>query len=200
MSGEHQREQVILEGLRRGDEASLSELMDTYGGRVQAVCSHMTMTREEAEEACHDAFLAAWRGASTFRGESALSTWLYRIAINVCMHRRRSEGRLRKALSSLFEAVSGGRGLVATGGAAGARAGPDRIAEGREEMEITRRALQKVQPEFRAALMLHEWQGLSHAEVASATGVPVGTVKSRIRRGRRALALALRQRMGRRDT
>lgn len=183
----------IVRGLQAREEAALSALVSRYGARIFTLCSQMLSRPEEAEEAVQDVFLTAWQRASGFRGESSLYTWLYGIAVHKCLQKRRGAGRWRAALARLADFAGWGPTYRAAGGLPKEVPTPEALAERQERSELTQKALETITEEYRAALLLRDWDGMSYEEIGAATGVGVGTVKSRIRRGRLALATALRR-------
>ena len=162
-----------------GDRDAFAPIYEQHKAMVHTLAFHMLGSRADADEATQEAFLAAWRSLGSFRFDARFATWLYRLAMNVCLERLRREGR-RRAL---------GNGHVGTvpGGAAAVRA----VADGPQA--DVRAALAGLDPVYRACVVLRDLGGLSYQEIAGALGVPVGTVRSRIARGRDALRAALRE-------
>jgi RNA polymerase sigma-70 factor, ECF subfamily len=174
------RAQTDAELIRRyleGDTAAFDQLMREHEDRVFSICLRMLRDREAALDATQDTFITVFRKAATFAGRSAFSTWLYRVAVNTCYdHARR---RKRHVADPLPE----GRDPIDQSASDGFLS-----AELRPDLEA---ALQDLPVEFRAAVVLADVEGLGLQAVADALGVPVGTVKSRVFRGRRLLAEAL---------
>jgi RNA polymerase sigma-70 factor, ECF subfamily len=157
-----------------GDEGAFVTLMQRHERRVYNLAYRMLGGPEDARDATQDAFLSCFRHLPTFRGESAFSTWLHRIAVNACYDLLRR----RKPAASL-------EGDLVEPPATGDHA--DRAAASAD----VQRALLQVPPEFRVVLILHELQDLPLEEIANALEIPLGTVKSRLHRGRVALGRAL---------
>jgi RNA polymerase sigma-70 factor (ECF subfamily) len=160
-----------------GDHDAFNEIMRTHEDRVFSVCLRIMGDREQALDATQETFLTTFRKASQFKGDSALGTWIYRIAVNTCYDQLRKQKRRRTdpmpdhiepADYSAEEAVDS--------------------AGMRHEIQ---RALAALPPDFRSAVILADIEGLGLPEVAEVLGVPVGTVKSRVFRGRRILAKEL---------
>jgi RNA polymerase sigma-70 factor, ECF subfamily len=157
-----------------GDEDAFSELMRRHEDRVFAVAYRITGDRSEALDATQEAFISLFKRAKSFRGDSAFSTWLYRIGMNAAydvMRKRRPTGEARPDLTQEL----GSSGATAMEEAAGIRSD---VAG----------ALAVLPAEYREAVVMHDLGGIPYDEIASITEVSLGTVKSRISRGRRRLA------------
>jgi RNA polymerase sigma-70 factor (ECF subfamily) len=168
-------DQELVRRSLRGDRAAFGELMERHQRRVYNVCLRMLGRPEDAADATQDVFLTALRKLSGFRGASALSTWLHRIAVNTCydaLRRRSREVLVEEPLQEPAPSPD-----------------PSGAADARIDVQ---RALIQVPEDFRAVLVLHDVAGLPYEEVAEILGAPVGTVKSRLHRGRVALARVLR--------
>jgi RNA polymerase sigma-70 factor, ECF subfamily len=164
-----------------GDRFAFAELVRRHERRVYNLAYRMLGREEDARDATQDAFMIALRKLSSFRGDAAFSTWMHRVTVNACYDILRK--RRREPAQELPEEVEAGP------------AGPDHAETAALSIDI-RRALLRVPFEFRAPLVLHDVQDLPYDEIAEVLGVPVGTVKSRIHRGRVALAAALGERFG----
>lgn len=173
------REQRWIGAAREGDQEAFEELVRLYEKRVLALTQRMCRNPEDAAEAAQEAFFAAWRGLKSFRGESSFSTWLYRLASNACVDLLRREGRRRADVSLDDEELN----LDIPAGIPS----PQEEAERRELGERIEAGLRALPPEYRAVLVLREIQQLRYEEIAGALGLDVGTVKSRISRGRKRL-------------
>src|SRR5207302_4941458 len=143
-------------------------------------CYRILGTEEDARDAAQDAFLSALRKVSSFRGEAQFTTWLHRVTVNACYDVLR-----RKRREPMFEARRDDEEPEPPGPAA-----PDHSDSAVTAVDV-QRALLEVPQEFRAVLVLHDVQDLAYEDIAETLGVPVGTVKSRLHRGRLALARAL---------
>lgn len=173
------REQAWIAAARAGDQGAFEELVRLYEKRVLALTLRMCKDREDAAEAAQEAFLAAWQGLRNFRGDSSFSTWLYRLASNACVDLLRREGKRRTAVSLDDEDLN--LDIPAS------IPSPQEEAERRELREQIEEGLRALPPEYRAALVLREIQQLRYDEISEALGVDIGTVKSRISRGRKKL-------------
>lgn len=172
------QEQNWIQSARNGDQAAFGQLVIKYQKRVYALTVRMCPTPELAEEAAQETFLSAWQGLPFFRGDSAFSTWLYRLASNACVDLLRKEGR-HQGPSLDDEAVSAE--------VPDARPTPEAAAEQKELRAQIEAGLRTLSPEHREVLILREIQQLSYDEIADALSLDLGTVKSRISRGRRQL-------------
>lgn len=173
------QESKWLAAAREGDQDAFGELVRHYEKRVLALTLRMCRNPEDAAEAAQEAFLAAWQGLGGFRGDSAFSTWLYRLASNACVDLLRREGRYRGNASLDDEELNlDVPAPLPT---------PQEEAERRELGERIEAGLQALPPEYRAVLVLREIQQLRYDEIARVLSLDVGTVKSRISRGRKRL-------------
>jgi len=168
-------ERELLEQAQAGDLDAFAEFMRTFERRIRAVCYRLLDDGRDVDEAVQDTFVQAWRNLGRFRGDAAPYTWLYRIAVNEALMRRR-----RKSLptSELQEtAVSGGEDAFAA-------------ADARSFLIERLRALPL---EHRTAVVLRDVEGLSNEEVAQVLDITLAAAKSRIHRGRMQLRADLEQ-------
>ena len=178
---EETREQQLVSAARQGDMAAFESLVRLYEKRVFALTLLMCGDREDAAEAAQEAFLAAWQGLAFFRGDSSFSTWLYRLASNACVDLLRRESRHRTAAGLSLDDEELNLDVPDP-----ARS-PQDEAERREMREEIERWLASLSPEHREVLVLREIHQLSYDEIAETLDLDVGTVKSRISRGRKQL-------------
>jgi RNA polymerase sigma-70 factor, ECF subfamily len=177
-------ERALISRASRGDVDAFSKLVSTHSALVRGVTLRM-LGGQEAQDASQEVWVRVWANMKSFRGDSAFSTWLYRVTVNTCLSFRRKESRRRtrevdEELAHLSES-SGGDG------------DPEEAAldaERREEIQV---ALAKVRAEHRAAMVMRHMEGLSCAEISEVLGVPNGTVKGWASRGRIAMLAALTQ-------
>ena len=172
------QEHNLIQAARNGDQAAFGELVQQYQKRVFALAVRMCPTPELAEEAAQEAFLAAWQGLPFFRGDSAFATWLYRLTSNACVDLLRKENR-HQGPSLDDETVSAEVPDPAPT--------PEKAVEQQELRRQIEAGLQTLSPEHREVLILREIQQLSYDEIADVLSLDLGTVKSRINRGRRQL-------------
>jgi RNA polymerase sigma-70 factor (ECF subfamily) len=167
-------DEELLVAHLRGDRRAFGELMARHERRVYGLCLRMLGSREDAEDATQEAFLAALRRAESFRREAAFSTWLFRIAINAATDQARRRGRAR-----VLPLETGEVAETMPSGADPGDTVPNAVA--------VQAALRRVPEDFRAALVLCDLYGFAYTQAAEILEVPVGTVKSRLFRGRLAL-------------
>jgi RNA polymerase sigma-70 factor, ECF subfamily len=157
-----------------GDSGAFTDLVRRHETRVYNLAYRMLGNADDAREASQEAFITCVRKLKGFRGESAFGTWLYRVASNACYDALRRRKRTPVPLEELPEAESG----------------LDVAASSADVVDV-QRALVRVPEEFRLVLILHDVEGMPYEEIAVAVGIPVGTVKSRLHRGRVALGRLL---------
>jgi RNA polymerase sigma-70 factor (ECF subfamily) len=172
----------LLHAFLEGDNDAFSGLMERHEDRIFGLCLKMLHNRSDALEASQEIFITAFRRASSFRGDSAFGTWLYRIGINHC------KDVLRKRKDVLYESDQLEIERVDP-----RQRGVDETAALRLDLS---RALAELPDGYREAVVMHDLGAVPYEEIAAITGVPVGTVKSRISRGRRQLARLLEHKEG----
>ena len=175
------QEQQWIDAARQGDQDAFEALVRLYEKRVFALTMRMCKNPEDAAEAAQEAFLSAWQGLRFFRGESSFSTWLYRLASNACVDLLRREGRHRAAAGPSLNDEELNLDVPDT-----ARS-PQEEAERKELRRQIEAGLQALSPDHRQVLILREMHQLSYDEIAETLSLDVGTVKSRINRGRKQL-------------
>lgn len=160
-----------------GDRAAFTEVMHRHEDMVFAVCLRLMGNRDLAFDATQETFITVFRKADRFRGESALTTWLYRVATNTCFDlQRKAKRRATEALPEHYDPIDRGAN------------DPFESADVRPDIAA---AIAELPHEYRAAIVLADAHGLALGDVADILDVPVGTVKSRVYRARRLLAEAL---------
>jgi RNA polymerase sigma-70 factor, ECF subfamily len=182
----------LLQDFLAGDRDAFSILVKRHEDRLFAMALRMTGNRADALDATQDAFVAAFRRARSFRGDSAFGTWLYRIGINATqdlLRKRRHE--------TLKDDVEDAKQTAGDAGGRRREGREDSISDRVDDAVVARvdvaRALASLQDEYREAVVMHDLGGVPYEEIAQLTNAPIGTVKSRISRGRRRLAELLEQ-------
>ena len=170
-------EEALVKAARRGDDAAFEELVRRYEKKVYALSLRLCGNSEDAQEAAQEAFLSAWQGLKFFRGEASFSTWLYRLTSNAAIDLLRR----RKAPALSLEDEEAPIDLPDPGPT------PEEAAERRELREEIEAGLNALSVEHRQVLVLREMHQLSYEEIAGVLELDVGTVKSRISRGRKKL-------------
>ncbi len=169
-------ERTLIEQIQKGDRQAFERLLDAYETRVYRLALRYTDSVPDAEDVTQEIFLAIYRSIGSFRGQSALSTWIYRVAMNHCLEFRRK----RK-----WETVPLNEELLLT--SSDWRDDPVLSADHGELSERMEEAIRRLSHVHRDVILLHEFQGLTYQEVAAALDVPVGTVKSRLSNALRRL-------------
>jgi RNA polymerase sigma-70 factor (ECF subfamily) len=166
------RDNELAAAAAQGDRAALDELLHRNSGMVHAVCRRVLSNADDALDATQEALIAIARRIETFDGRSKFSTWCYRVATNAALDEARRSNRRPTPVDVVAEPRVGGPSLDET------------VAD---QLDIDA-ALAHLSPEYRAAVALRDLVGLDYAEIATILDIPPGTVRSRIARGRAALA------------
>ena len=182
-------EEQFLERLRRGEAAAFNRLVEERHGDVYALLYRLTEDPEEARDLTQETFLQAFRHLSSFRGDADVRTWLYRIAVNQARNRWRWWKRRRRdrTLSLDAPAHAGSDAPLSAALESERDADPERQALARERERALHAALKSLSRPYREVVVLRDIEGLSYEEVAAALDLNVGTVKSRLSRGRNEL-------------
>lgn len=174
---------ALVVAAQAGDADAYVLLVERHAPRLLGLARRLLGNEQDAEDAVQEAFLRAHRALVGFRGESGFGTWLYRIALNACRdlgraHARIDEERLVRETEERFLDAD-------------YTVDPERVALALERREELDAAFARIPPVYREAVLLHDQEGFTMAEVAVLTGVPLPTAKSRLRRGRMLLVDAL---------
>lgn len=167
------RERDLVERCRRGDEGAFQELVEEHRSLVFALIARVIPDRSRAEDAAQDVFLRMYRGLPYFRGESRLSTWIYRIVANVCAQ----EAARRPAPASLDDDRA--RPVVP--------AAADRQFSDLELRERLEKAIARLPPNQRLLVAAHYLEGIQYEDLAEALDIPMGTVKTHLYRAKQQL-------------
>jgi RNA polymerase sigma-70 factor (ECF subfamily) len=183
-------EAALVRRCAEGDEDACAELVDQHQRMVYQLALHLLGDHNEALDLSQEVFFRVFRTIHTFRGQSLLRTWIYRIVVNQARNRQRWWRRRRRADQvSLDEAVRAHGEFLA---APRESAAPDTMLGRKELAERIWHALEDLPFDQRTAIVLREIDGLSYDEIAFSLGVAIGTVKSRLARAREALRAELR--------
>ena len=173
----------LVERHRYGDQAAFEQIYRRHSEMVFNLALRLTGDAEEAADVCQETFLRVHRYCARFRGRSSLKTWIYRVAVNCCRSRfRRSHAWRTRILSGALETVEQ---------VADTRRGPEDRTLARDQSETITDALRRLPKPFREAVVLRDLEGLTYEEIAGVLGVRIGTVRSRIARGRDRLRTLL---------
>lgn len=190
-------EQRLIDRLIARDERAFNELVRAYERRVFALVLRMIGDRAEAEDLAQEVFVQVFKAIGTFRGDAKLSTWIYRIAVNLCKNRAKYLRVRHTGEQEELEAVAE---RVPLGEAKRANVGqverPDEMIAGKQVEQIVQRAILQIEPDFRECLVLRDVEELSYEEIGEIAGLPAGTVKSRIHRARAMLREIVERELG----
>lgn len=179
-------DQELIESSLSGSSEAFGALVRRYQHRLYHSLVHMLGSSEDAQDVAQDAFVQAFQKLGTFRGQSGFYSWLYRIAMNTAISSRRKPRQPTVSVEAMRE-QSGEEPADHRGSAA-----PAHAMEVAERQQVVRSALAALSEEFRTCVVLKEMDGLSYEEIAGILDCPIGTVRSRIHRGRLELREKLR--------
>jgi RNA polymerase sigma-70 factor (ECF subfamily) len=192
-------DRALVERLRARDPAALEALMERHSSRVYRVAFGITRNHSEAEEVVQDAFLTLYRKIDMFEGRAAIGTWLYRVAANAALIKRRGKRvELEKSLEDCLPTFrdDGHREGDHAWLMADWSGTPERELLAGEARQALEEALDRLPEHYRALLVLRDVEELSNEEVAAILGESVSSVKSRLHRARMALREMLTRRLG----
>lgn len=182
-----QAETEFIERLKAGDAAAFDTLVTRHTSDIYSLLLRLTEDAEEARDLTQETFLRALKAIKNFRGDADLKTWLYRIAINESRNRFRWWKRRSRNLTISLDAENDSSENPLSERISGDSENPEVETLRRERQTALRKALRKLSVTYREAIILRDIEGLSYEEVAAALETNVGTVKSRISRGREEL-------------
>jgi RNA polymerase sigma-70 factor (ECF subfamily) len=192
-SGVSAEDARIVRGLQAGIEEAYEELLRRYEQPVYGIVYRLVGNETEACDVVQEVFIKIFRGIGSFREQSSLRTWIYRIAVNEANNRRRWFARHRSHEVSL-DGEEADRNSGIEDAPDPARSPFDQVLD-HESQALIEQALARIKPAFRVAVVLRDIENLSYEEIAEILQVSIGTVKSRIVRGREALRRELTQRL-----
>ncbi len=182
-----EEERELVRRAQDGDEQALECLLEAHQDMVFRTALRYLSGREEAAcELAQEVLISAFRHIKKFRAESRFSTWLYRITANLAKNRFVVENRERARFTSMDSTASDDDNRRPRDWA-GSDPDPRALAEGREGIEILHERLEQLEPEWREVVVLRFFENMSYDEISNVLDIPIGTVKSRINRARRAL-------------
>jgi RNA polymerase sigma-70 factor, ECF subfamily len=180
-------EKKLVRRLRMREQRAFEQLVGQFQTPIFNLVYRMLGSREEAEDIAQEVFVTVFKKIDTFRGDSSLSTWIYRIATNHCKNRKKYLGRRqydRVALVERKERILEGPQTVATSGQVSR---PDEMAEGLQTERLIQDAINALDEDHRLILVLRDVQNMSYDDISTITGLALGTVKSRLHRARMSL-------------
>jgi RNA polymerase sigma-70 factor (ECF subfamily) len=182
---------MLIERAREGDLEAFDGLVRRYQDRVFTVAYRMVGNEEDAADVAQEVFLACFRHLKSFRGNAKLATWLHRITVNMVKNLWSRQKRQGYARTDSLDATGEDNDPPLVQSLADPAPNPRRRAAGNEIYRVIECKMLEIDPEFRQVLILRFIEGLSYDEIASITDEPLGTIKSRIFRARRALKDAM---------
>lgn len=182
-------DRALIDRSRRGDLDAFNQLVRRYERSVFNTAYRLTGSYDDASDIAQEAFVRSWNNLKSFRGDSAFSTWIYRIVTNVFLDdRKRKRARPSRSLEEEMDLDESSVARQFEDPAPG----PEELAEGDERRRLLEQAIATLPEAQRIMVVLYHNQGLAYDEIAEITGLPMGTVKSRLNRAR----LALRDKLG----
>ncbi len=178
-------EAEAIERSKQGDGAAFEVLYDLHKRRVYSLCLRMTSNTAEAEDLTQEAFLQLFRKIGTFRGESAFSTWLHRMAVNVVLMRLRKKNLPLVALEDTLEGDEESPKKEP--------GGPDLNLAGAVDRLRLRQAVDELPPGYKRIFVLHDVEGYEHNEIAELIGCSIGNSKSQLHKARMRLRVLLHE-------
>lgn len=182
----HSDQQLITESVA-GSLDAFDVLVRRYQDRLVHSLHHALGSEDDALDAAQQAFVSAWKRLDTFRQDAAFYSWLYRIAMNAAISRKRKQKLPTSSLDQHIEST----GTLPEDKSSDAA--PEHLLESEERVRLVQQALQEISEEFRQPLVLKEIDGFSYEEIASVLNIPIGTVRSRIFRARKELTERLKR-------
>ncbi|HSD87265.1 MAG TPA: sigma-70 family RNA polymerase sigma factor [Kofleriaceae bacterium] len=189
-------ERALVRRLRDRDERAFRELLTLHRDRVFNITYRMLGNKAEAEDVAQEVFITVFKTIDSFREESKFSTWLYRVAVNHCKNRIKYLARRHdRDRDELDETTHGAPSSASATGAIGMqpRTSPERALEGAQMEKILEAAIASLEEEQRIVVVLRDVEDLSIEEICEITGLPDGTVKSRLHRARLVLRKKLQR-------
>ena len=179
------------------DERAFNEFVKLYERRVFALVFRMLGNRAESEDLAQEVFVQVFKAIGTFRGDSKLSTWVYRIAVNLCKNRIKYNKVRHESDKDALDDVAERVPLTETrAGSVGEVERPDEMVAGKQIERVVQRAILSIDETFRECLVLRDVEELSYEEIGQITGLAEGTVKSRIFRARAMLREIVERELG----
>ena len=180
-------EAEFIERLKRGEALAFEQLVAERSGEVYGLLFRLTENAEEARDLTQETFLRAFQSIDRFRGDADLKTWIYRIAINQARNRWRWWRRRHRDATVSLESTSSGSDQTLMATLAAVADNPEQETLAHERQFVLRSALRRLGRAYRETVILRDIEGFTYEEIAATLGINIGTVKSRLARGRREL-------------
>jgi RNA polymerase sigma-70 factor (ECF subfamily) len=168
-------DEALIALIKQGKTAAFEALAARYEKKVYSLAWRLTENREDADDLAQEAFLKAWRSIGGFRGEAAFGTWMTRIVVNLWRDGMRKRRVIYETLDETMDRIPSDE------------ADPETLYERGERREGIQGLICELTPEYRLVLTLRDIEGYAYTDIAEMTGLPLGTVKSRISRARERL-------------
>ncbi|MBE0674695.1 MAG: RNA polymerase sigma factor [Bacteroidales bacterium] len=181
----YRNDNQLLEGLKSGNRDAFSILVEKYHVKVIRTCTGFVHSQADAEDLAQEVFIEVFRSVNKFRGDSELSTWIYRIAVNKSLNFLRSSARRR-----IFSFITGNNGQevpLAPDIVAGDESNPDETMNRNDQAEALRKALASLPENQRTAFVLNKYEDMSYKEIADVMSISMGSVESLIFRAKQNL-------------
>ena len=186
-------EEDLVARLKLRDESAFNELVELYQTRIYRLVFRMLGDRGEAEDLAQEVFVTVFKRIDGFRGDSKLSTWMYRVATNHCKNRLKYLGRRGRGHKRELDEIADAHAIEsATMSTSAQLPRPDELLQGRQLEGFVGQGLRALSEEQRTLVILRDIESLSYEEIQQVTGLAAGTVKSRLHRARLALAQHVR--------
>jgi RNA polymerase sigma-70 factor, ECF subfamily len=182
-------DELLVQKAQQDDRAALGELIYRYERKTYNLAFRLMGNHADASDAAQEALVRVYTRLHNFRGDSAFSTWLFRVVTNTCLDELRRRGRLRHA--SLDDPLPTDEGILPRQAVLETDS-PVESAERREIQAAVQRAINRLPEEYRAVVVLRDIQDYSYHEIADLLGTSLGTIKSRLHRARQALRAILK--------
>lgn len=182
-------EKVLIARAKKGEIAAFESLMTAYENRIYSLALRSTGSEQDAADITQEVFLRAWKNLDSFRGDSSLSTWLYRVTSNLCVDFAR-----KKAAEGMPTSIDDEESPAADLADPSRMAQPEAAAENSELREELQFALAQLSEEHRRVVLLRDVAGMTYTDIARTLGLEEGTVKSRLARARASLRKILLER------
>jgi len=180
-------ERRLVRRLKQRDEEAFREVVTLYQHKVLNLVFRLLGDYEEAQDLSQEVFVAVFKHIDAFRGDARFSTWLYRIATNLCMNRLKyHKRRARDRTQSLTEGPEGDGGMLPL---VSNSPTPEKLMAGHQLEVAVQKALANLSEEYRTLIVLRDTEHMAYADIATITGLNEGTVKSRLHRARAALKI-----------